>query len=72
MNSHTEPRWEIFQNTFKGVRGWYVTDSCLFSEPGESTALMVAQSRNSAVFSFICKPETAVSITAHFFKFFYF
>lgn len=51
MNSHTELRWKVFQNTLKGARGWYVTDSCLFSEPGERAALMVGQSRNSAVFS---------------------
>jgi len=52
MNSRAELRWEIFQRTLKGVRGRDGADSCLFSEAEESAALTVAQSRNSAVFSF--------------------
>lgn len=52
MNSRAELRWEIFQRTLKGVKGRDGADSCLFSEAEESAALTVAQSRNSAVFSF--------------------
>lgn len=52
MNSRAELRWQIFQRTLKGVKGRDGADSCLFSEAEESAALTVAQSRNSAVFSF--------------------
>lgn len=72
MNSRAELRWEIFQRTLKGVKGRDGADSCLFSEAEESAALTVAQSRNSAVFSFPFANQKLQFLSPLLFFFFFF